>query len=142
MGSKDLAFPVASASDLPWLMVPNGFQPVMLPTHMSIPPRKTPPISPYFDQRGLTLRTGLRSRAIGPSVWMYVSYALSSSPERPSAMAAAAASAASIPESIALWLPLIRGTFTRPTPQPRIATPGATALGIDCQPPSEMARAP
>jgi hypothetical protein len=26
--------------------------------------------SPYFDQSGLTLRTGLRSFAIGPPLWM------------------------------------------------------------------------
>ena len=52
------------------------------------------------------------------------------------------ASAAALPDSIALWLPLIRGTFTRPAVQPRSATPGATIFGIDCQPPSLIARAP
>ena len=51
----------------------------------------------------------------------------------PSAMLPAAAmgkawlsSAASIPDSIALWLPLIRGTLTMPTEQPSSATPAPT----------------
>ena len=46
-------------------------------------------------------------------------------------MARKAASAAAIPEYIALWLPLIRGRFTRPTEHPNIAPPGNAAFGID-----------
>jgi hypothetical protein len=47
-----------------------------------------------------------------------------------------------MPDSIALWLPLMRGTLTMPTEQPSSATPGATIFGIDWNPPSEIARAP
>ena len=57
-------------------------------------------------------------------------------------MAAWAASAAAMPDSMALWLPLMRGTLTSPAEQPSSATPGATIFGIDCQPPSLIARAP
>ncbi len=64
------------------------------------------------------------------------------SPARPAAIAACAASAAALPDSIALWLPLIRGTFTRPTEQPSSTPPGNAAFGIDWNPPSEIARAP
>jgi hypothetical protein len=47
-----------------------------------------------------------------------------------------------MPDHIALWLPLIRGTFTMPAEQPRSAPPGNASFGIDCQPPSLIARAP
>ncbi len=47
-----------------------------------------------------------------------------------------------MPESMALWLPLMRGTFMKPAAQPSSAPPGNTSLGIDCQPPSVSARAP
>ena len=57
-------------------------------------------------------------------------------------MAANAASAASMPVLMALWLPLIRGTFTNPAEQPISAPPGKASFGIDCQPPSVIARAP
>jgi hypothetical protein len=53
-----------------------------------------------------------------------------------------AASAASMPVFMALWLPLMRGTFTKPAEQPIKAPPGKNSLGIDCRPPSVMARAP
>ena len=57
-------------------------------------------------------------------------------------MAAKTASAAALPDSMALWLPLMRGTLTMPAEQPSSAPPGKVSLGIDCQPPSVMARAP
>ena len=60
-----------------------------------------------------------------------VEIAASSSPARPALIAAAAASAAAIPESIALWLPLMRGRFTRPAEQPSSAPPGKADFGID-----------
>ena len=69
-------------------------------------------------------------------------YSVSSSPWRLSAMARCAASAAAMPESMALWLPLMRGTLRKPAESPRSAPPGKASLGTDCQPPSEMARAP
>ena len=47
-----------------------------------------------------------------------------------------------MPDSMALWLPLIRGTLTMPAAQPSSAPPGKVSFGIDCQPPSEIARAP
>ena len=50
--------------------------------------------------------------------------------------------AASMPDSIALWLPLMRGTLTKPAAQPISAPPGKDSFGTDCQPPSVMARAP
>jgi hypothetical protein len=56
--------------------------------------------------------------------------------------AAATCSAASIPDSIALWLPLMRGTFMNPAAQPSSAPPGKASLGTDCHPPSVNARAP
>ena len=57
-------------------------------------------------------------------------------------IALATASAASIPLFIAVWLPLMRGTFTKPAAQPTSAPPGNASLGTDCQPPSLMTRAP
>ena len=60
----------------------------------------------------------------------------------PAAIAAKAASAASMPDFIAVWLPLIRGTLTKPAEQPISAPPGNASFGTDCQPPSLIARAP
>ena len=47
------------------------------------------------------------------------------------ASAAAAASAAIMPESMALWLPLMRGTFMKPASQPISAPPGNASFGTD-----------
>jgi len=43
---------------------------------------------------------------------------------------------------MAVWLPLIRGTLTKPAEHPISAPPGKVSFGTDCQPPSLMARAP
>ena len=51
-------------------------------------------------------------------------------------------SAQSMPERIALWLPLMRGTFTKPAESPTRQPPGKASRGTDCQPPSMIARAP
>ena len=53
-----------------------------------------------------------------------------------------AASAASMPDFIAVWLPLILGTLRKPAVSPISAPPGKTSFGSDCSPPSESARAP
>ena len=66
----------------------------------------------------------------------------SSPPVLPATSASNAASAASMPLFIALWLPLMRGTLTKPAEQPISAPPGKVSLGTDCTPPSLMARAP
>ena len=71
-----------------------------------------------------------------------LSYSGISSCARPAAMAAATESAASMPERMALWLPLMRGTFMKPAAQPISAPPGKARRGIACQPPSVNARAP
>ena len=47
-----------------------------------------------------------------------------------------------MPERMALWLPLMRGTLTKPAAQPTSAPPGKISFGTDCQPPSVIARAP
>ena len=47
-----------------------------------------------------------------------------------------------MPDSIALWLPLMRGTFMKPAAQPMSAPPGNASFGTDCHPPSVNARAP
>ena len=70
------------------------------------------------------------------------SYSISASASRPAAMAAAMDSAASMPLFIAVWLPLMRGTLTKPAEQPISTPPGKVSFGIDCQPPSVIARAP
>ena len=57
-------------------------------------------------------------------------------------MAANAASAASMPVFMALWLPLMRGTFTKPAEQPISTPPGKASFGTDWKPPSVIARAP
>ena len=57
-------------------------------------------------------------------------------------MAANAASAAAMPDSMALCEPLMRGTFMKPAAQPTSTPPGKISFGIDCQPPSLSARAP
>ena len=36
-----------------------------------------------------------------------------------------------MPESIALWLPLMRGTLTKPAEQPISAPPGNDSFGTD-----------
>ena len=43
-----------------------------------------------------------------------------------------------MPDSMALWLPLMRGTLTKPAAQPISAPPGNASFGTDCQPPSVM----
>ena len=50
----------------------------------------------------------------------------------PAFSAAAAASAASMPVFMALWLPLMRGRFTKPAAQPISAPPGKASCGTDC----------
>ena len=47
-----------------------------------------------------------------------------------------------MPDFIAVWLPLIRGTLTKPAAQPISAPPGKASFGTACQPPSLIARAP
>ena len=47
-----------------------------------------------------------------------------------------------MPLLTALWLPLMRGTLTKPAEQPISAPPGKVSFGIDCSPPSLMAREP
>ncbi len=47
-----------------------------------------------------------------------------------------------MPERMALWMALRRGTFMNPAAQPISAPPGNASLGIDCQPPEVSARAP
>jgi hypothetical protein len=47
-----------------------------------------------------------------------------------------------MPLLIALWLPLMRGTLTKPAEQPISAPPGKVSLGTDCTPPSLIAREP
>ncbi len=61
---------------------------------------------------------------------------------RPAASASATASAAAMPERMALWMALRRGTFMKPAAQPISAPPGKARSGIDCQPPEVSARAP
>jgi hypothetical protein len=43
---------------------------------------------------------------------------------------------------MALWLPLIRGKFTKPASSPIKAPPGKASFGTDWKPPSLIARAP
>jgi hypothetical protein len=47
-----------------------------------------------------------------------------------------------MPVFMALWLPLMRGTFTKPAEQPIRTPPGKLSFGTDWKPPSVMARAP
>ena len=49
----------------------------------------------------------------------------------PAETASKAASAAIMPVSIALWLPLMRGTLTKPAEQPISAPPGKANFGTD-----------
>jgi hypothetical protein len=58
------------------------------------------------------------------------------------ARASIAASAASMPVFIEVWVPLIFATFTKPAESPISAPPGKVSFGIDCNPPSFNARAP
>ncbi|TBY58942.1 hypothetical protein E0H39_28365 [Rhizobium leguminosarum bv. viciae] len=60
-----------------------------------------------------------------------VSISVTSSWLRPDIIAAAIFSAASMPDSTALWLPLMRGTLTRPAEQPISAPPGKESFGTD-----------
>ena len=104
------------------------------------PPAIVPIHIPRFNA-GLTLRTLYRSSHMG-DCFHPSPYASSTSRARPDCNAAYAASAASIPDFIALWVPLIRGTLRNPAEQPINAPPGNATFGTDCSPPSLMARAP
>ena len=106
---------------------------------MSRAPRMRAPIKPNLVQRGLTFRTFFKSAAITLDLRRR-SYDTNSPPFE--AISFTMLSAAKIPESIALWFPFIRGTFTSPAAQPIMAPPGNESFGIDCQPPSEIALAP
>ena len=90
---------------------------------MSKPLSATPSTVPNFDRKGLALRTA-RSSLWTQDLSKASLYAASSSPDRPAEMAACAASAAIMPLLIAAWLPLIRGTFTKPAESPRSTPPG------------------
>ena len=52
------------------------------------------------------------------------------------------ASAAVIPDFIAVWVPLIFGTLRNPAVSPTSSPPGNVSFGIDWMPPSLTARAP
>ncbi|KQS85454.1 hypothetical protein ASG58_18670 [Rhizobium sp. Leaf383] len=78
----------------------------------------------------MTLRTRRRSVPIGPARHS-VSISITSSLARPAAIAPAIFSAAILPDSIALWLPLMRGTLTKPAEQPISAPPGKVSFGTD-----------
>ena len=52
------------------------------------------------------------------------------------------ASAAVIPDFIAVCVPLIFGTFRNPAVSPTSSPPGNVSFGIDWMPPSLIARAP
>jgi hypothetical protein len=90
---------------------------------------------------------GLKLRARCSSSWSQLErnaagYALNSSPSRPACSASHTASAASIPDFIAAWLPLIRDALRKPASSPIRQPPGKTNFGSDCRPPAEIARAP
>jgi hypothetical protein len=51
-------------------------------------------------------------------------------------------SAASMPDLIAQWLPLMREAFRKPASSPIRQPPGNTSSGSDCRPPAAIARAP
>ncbi|MCY1301236.1 hypothetical protein D9M70_508340 [compost metagenome] len=97
---------------------------------MSRPPSATPTAVPNFDHSGLTLRTRFRSWPMALSRQPR-SISIGSSFARPLAIAAASFSAARMPDSTALWLPLMRGTLTRPAEQPISAPPGNDSFGTD-----------
>ncbi len=59
------------------------------------------------------------------------SISIGSSLARPWAIASASFSAARMPDSTALWLPLMRGTLTKPAEQPIRAPPGKESFGTD-----------
>ncbi|MNE67722.1 hypothetical protein D3C80_1633440 [compost metagenome] len=118
------------ASVLPCFSVPKKEKPNSWFVHMSRPPRPTPTSVPNFDHSGLTLRTRFRSLPISPSRHS-ASISATSSWARPAAIATAIFSAASMPDSTALWLPLMRGTLTKPAEQPISAPPGKVSFGTD-----------
>ena len=97
---------------------------------MSIPPIINDANKPKRDQMGLTFFTGFKSEPTFPS-FISLSYSLSSVFWKPFFIALHAISAAVIPDSIALWFPFIRGTFTRPAEHPSIKPPGKASFGID-----------
>ena len=50
--------------------------------------------------------------------------------------------AASMPDFIAMWVPLTLGTLRKPAVSPISTPPGKDSLGTDWKPPSLSARAP
>jgi hypothetical protein len=64
-----------------------------------------------------------------PAVAHGGSYSPSSSPRGSATDGVSGASAASIPLFIAVWLPLMRGTLTKPAEQPISAPPGKSSFG-------------
>ena len=63
-------------------------------------------------------------------------------PEAAPPSASKIASAAVIPDFIAVCVPLIFGTFRNPAVSPTSSPPGNVSFGIDWMPPSLIARAP
>src|SRR5690606_14335453 len=84
---------------------------------MSAPASRVPSVSPKRETNGWALRTVCSSSAI-QLARSAASYSTSSSFSRPAAMAPAMASAANMPLFIAVCVPLIRGTLTKPAEQP------------------------
>lgn len=64
------------------------------------------------------------------------------SEDSPLVIAANVASAAKLPDFMALWVPLIFGTFKNPAVHPIRQPPGNDSLGMDWKPPSFSALAP
>ena len=83
---------------------------------------------PNRDQSGLTLRTFFRSLPISLPRHAGLVARPARRCARPAAMAAATCSAASMPDSMALCEPLMRGTLTKPAEQPISAPPGKHEL--------------
>jgi hypothetical protein len=117
---------------------------------LSTPEYAIPPQMPNaVPNDGRRLRTSYRSsrthdacsaRSYGP---ISAAAAAPSSPSLPSNAwsACTAPSAASIPLFIALCVPLIFATFTKPALHPIRAPPGKWSLGTDWRPPSVSTRA-
>jgi hypothetical protein len=116
----------------------------------SIPEYAIPPQSPRpVLNEGRRLRTSCRSecthelcRAVSYDSRLAADPASDLTVEDEGWTASQAASAASIPLFMALCVPLILATFTKPAEHPSKAPPGKFSFGTDCSPPSFSTRAP
>ena len=101
-------------------------------SHISIPPKSIPNRVPNFVISGLIFLTAYKSVQIQePFIFLLYAVNLLFCILVGLIIASTVASAANIPDFIALWVPLILGTLTMPALHPKNIPPGKSRLAQD-----------